>query len=173
MKTPVKQALVKQKSPMNENYSLHLDLQQIVTSDTLPNKAAIESWIKTALLEESQNTLHGEYELTVRIVDKDEIQTLNKTYRHQDKPTNILSFPFEAPPQIQLPLLGDLVICHDVVVDEAHQQQKTIAQHWAHIVIHGVLHLKGYDHINDSDAEIMEALEIQILDKLNICNPYQ
>ncbi len=168
MKTPVKQ-----KSPMNENYSLHLDLQQIVTSDTLPNKAAIESWIKTALLEESQNTLHGEYELTVRIVDKDEIQTLNKTYRHQDKPTNVLSFPFEAPPQIQLPLLGDLVICHDVVVDEAHQQQKTIAQHWAHIVIHGVLHLKGYDHIDDSDAEIMEALEIQILDKLNICNPYQ
>ena len=157
---------------MNEKCSVHLDLQQIVTSDTIPDKTAIESWIKTALLEESQNSLHGEYELTVRIVDKDEIQTLNKTYRHQDKPTNVLSFPFEAPPQIQLPLLGDLVICHDVVVDEAHQQQKTIAQHWAHIVIHGVLHLKGYDHIDDSDADIMEALEIQILDKLDICNPY-
>ena len=157
---------------MNEKCSVHLDLQQIVTSDTIPDKTAIESWIKTALLEESQNSLHGEYELTVRIVDKDEIQTLNKTYRHQDKPTNILSFPFEAPPQIQLPLLGDLVICHEVVVDEADQQQKTIAQHWAHMVIHGVLHLKGYDHIDDSEADIMEALEIQILDKLDICNPY-
>ena len=157
---------------MNEKCSVHLDLQQIVTSDTIPDKTAIESWIKTALLEESQNSLHGEYELTVRIVDKDEIQTLNKTYRHQDKPTNVLSFPFEAPPQIQLPLLGDLVICHEVVVDEADQQQKTIAQHWAHMVIHGVLHLKGYDHIDDSEADIMEALEIQILDKLDICNPY-
>ncbi len=157
---------------MNEKCSVHLDLQQIVTSDTIPDKTAIESWIKTALLEESQNSLHGEYELTVRIVDKDEIQTLNKTYRHQDKPTNVLSFPFEAPPQIRLPLLGDLVICHEVVVDEADQQQKTIAQHWAHMVIHGVLHLKGYDHIDDSEADIMEALEIQILDKLDICNPY-
>ncbi len=154
---------------------LILDLQQIIVSDSIPDKAALEIWIKTALIDEagySHKALDSEYELTLRIVDKDEIQQLNKTYRHKDKPTNVLSFPFEAPPEIQLALLGDIIICHDVVVEEAQQQQKTSQDHWAHMVVHGVLHLKGYDHIRDSDADIMETLEIQILNKLNIPNPY-
>ncbi len=154
---------------------LILDLQQMIVSDSTPDKAILELWLKTALIEEaaySRKLLDSEYELTIRIVDKDEIQQLNKTYRHKDKPTNVLSFPFEAPPEIQLPLLGDIIICHDVVIEEAQQQQKSSQDHWAHIVIHGVLHLKGYDHIQDSDAETMEALEIQILNKINISNPY-
>lgn len=154
---------------------LILDVQQMIISDSIPDKAALACWIKTALIEEasySHKGLDSEYELTIRIVDKNEIQLLNKTYRHKDKPTNVLSFPFEAPPEIQLALLGDVIICHDIVVAEAQQQQKTSQAHWAHMVIHGVLHLKGYDHIRDSDAEIMEALEVQILKKLNIPNPY-
>lgn len=168
---------------MNDNDSntetqtidLILDLQKIIVSDSIPDNAALESWIKTALIEEagySHKGLDSEYELTIRIVDKNEIQKLNKTYRHKDKPTNVLSFPFEAPPEIQLPLLGDIIICHDIVVAEAQQQQKTTQDHWAHMVIHAVLHLKGYDHIRDADAEIMENLEVQILNKLNIPNPY-
>jgi len=161
---------------MNEHISLYLDLQQMVVSDKIPARETIELWIKTALSEatdQRHKVLDDEYELTLRIVDKDEIQTLNKTYRHKDKPTNVLSFPFEAPAQVQLPLLGDLVICHDVVLEEAHQQQKTIAHHWAHMVIHGVLHLIGYDHMDDSEAQSMENLEIQILDKLGIADPYR
>ena len=168
---------------MNENeenaeaqsVDLILDLQQMIVSDSIPDKAILELWVKTALIEEaaySRKLLDSEYELTIRIVDKDEIQQLNKTYRHKDKPTNVLSFPFAAPPEIQLPLLGDIIICHDVVIEEAQQQQKNSQDHWAHIVIHGVLHLKGYDHIQDSDADIMETLEIQILNKINISNPY-
>ncbi len=176
---------------MNEHISLYLDLQQVVASDSIPARETMELWIKAALSEaalsgetlpeetlsgeseQSQKLLNNEYELTLRVVDKDEIQTLNKTYRHIDKPTNVLSFPFEAPAQVQLPLLGDVVICHDVVLEEAHQQQKTIAHHWAHMVIHGVLHLIGYDHMNDSEAQRMENLEIQILNKLSIADPYR
>lgn len=160
---------------MSEKLSLYLDVQQMVASDTIPQQSLLESWITSALLEEaalSQEPLNDEYELTIRIVDKSEIQALNNTYRHKNKATNVLSFPFEAPPEIQLPLLGDLVICHDVVVEEAQQQHKTIIEHWAHMVIHGLLHLKGYDHIEDSDAQIMEALEIRILEILKIADPY-
>ncbi|MDX2503830.1 MAG: rRNA maturation RNase YbeY [Gammaproteobacteria bacterium] len=167
--------------PVNEHISLYLDLQQVVASDSIPARETMELWIKAALSEvalsgeseQSQKLLNNEYELTLRIVNKNEIQTLNKTYRHKDKPTNVLSFPFEAPAQVQLPLLGDVVICHDVVLEEAHQQQKTIENHWAHMVIHGVLHLIGYDHMDDSEAQSMENLEIQILNKLNIADPYR
>lgn len=165
---------------MNGEFPLHLDLQQVVVSDTIPDRDTIKNWIKTVLFEEAVQSgkslnCDGEmlqYELTVRIVDKDEIRSLNKTYRHIDKFTNVLSFPFEMPPQIQLPLLGDVIICHDVVVEESHQQCKTIEQHWAHMVVHGVLHLMGYDHIDAAEAKLMESLEIRILDKLNISNPY-
>jgi len=160
---------------MSEELSLYLDVQQMVESDTIPQQSMLESWITSTLLEEaamSQEPLNNEYELTIRIVDKSEIQALNNTYRHKNIATNVLSFPFEAPPEIQMPLLGDLVICHDVVVGEAQQQHKTITDHWAHMVIHGLLHLKGYDHIEDSDAQVMEALEIRILETLNIADPY-
>lgn len=161
---------------MNDTFTLYLDLQNMIESDNVPEQATIEHWIKKTLSAEAEFTksaLNDEYELTVRIVDKDEIKNLNNTYRHKDKSTNVLSFPFDSPPEVELPLLGDLIICHDVVLEEAEEQQKAIFEHWAHMIVHGVLHLKGYDHIEDSEAQIMEALEIQILKQLNIANPYQ
>lgn len=185
---------------MNSDFELYLDLQNTLTSksasdsflgsdsfsgsDSIPDNEKIESWVRQALITEVQQKKHNhqavnsEYELTIRIVDKDEMQSLNKTYRHKDKVTNVLSFPYEdfpfdAPAEVQLPLLGDLVICHDIVVEEAHQQNKTVEAHWAHMVVHGVLHLKGYDHIDDDEAQQMEALEIEILKKLTISDPYQ
>ncbi len=157
---------------------LFLDVQKVIDSDTIPANNLIEHWVKTTLqLENPDLNPDTEFELTIRIVDKDEIQVLNKTYRHKDKPTNVLSFPYEGfefdvPEEIQLPLLGDLIICHDIVVEEAQQQAKTIEQHWAHMVVHGVLHLKGYDHLEDSEAEQMEALEVRILQYLQFSNPY-
>ena len=166
---------------MNDDFSLYLDLQQVVSSDAIPTQEKMESWIRQALLLEREAHKSGknddEYELTIRVVDQDEIQSLNLTYRHKDKATNVLSFPFEnfpvdTPETIQLPLLGDLVICHDIVVAEAKQQAKTIEAHWAHMVVHGVLHLKGYDHIDDTEAQIMESLEIKILHHFNFSNPY-
>ena len=108
----------------------------------------------------------------MRIVDEAESQQLNFDYREKDKPTNVLSFPFQCPPGIELPLLGDLVICAQVVAREAAEQQKTVTAHWAHMVVHGCLHLLGFDHINDEDAAEMEAEEIQILQELGFANPY-
>src|SRR5690606_20131870 len=95
-----------------------------------------------------------EAELTIRIVDEEESRILNRDYRGKDKPTNVLSFPFEAPPGLDAwPLLGDLVICAPVVAREAVEQGKPLMAHWAHMVVHGVLHLLGYDHEEDEDAE--------------------
>ena len=157
---------------MSDDFKLYLDLQKVVTSDTIPTQKKLESWIRKALLAIEKE--HDEdRELTIRVVGIDEIQSLNRTYRHQNKATNVLSFPFESPAEISLPLLGDLVICHDIVIEEAKQQGKTIEAHWAHMVVHGVLHLKGFDHIDDVEAEVMELLEIKILDGFNIANPYQ
>lgn len=180
---------------MKDDFTLYLDLQNMVSSDSIPSQERIELWLQKALIiEKMQNeeTEHepsysseNECELTIRIVDKDEIQSLNRTYRHQDKPTNVLSFPYEAfsfenlegvempSEMIQTSLLGDLIICHDIVVEEATLQNKSIEAHWAHMVVHGVLHLKGYDHIDDAEAEIMESLEVKILNQLSFSDPYQ
>ena len=113
-----------------------------------------------------------EYELTIRVVDEEESQSLNSQYRGKDNPTNVLSFPFEAPAEIELDLLGDLVICAPVVGKEATEQSKEEIAHWAHMVIHGTLHLQGYDHIEDEEAEAMEALEVKILSALGFPDPY-
>ncbi|MCK5667090.1 MAG: rRNA maturation RNase YbeY [Thiotrichaceae bacterium] len=151
----------------------------MIESATIPDNELLVKWIKTGLIEEARqhNTiLSAEQEVTLRIVDKEEIRSLNKTYRHHDKTTNVLSFPFEIPAQLpaDMPfaLLGDIVVCHAIVVEQALQQHKELMAHWAHMVIHGVLHLKGYDHIQDSEADIMETLEIQILEQLGFSNPY-
>jgi probable rRNA maturation factor len=115
----------------------------------------------------------GQGELTLRFVDSEESQSLNNAYRGKDKPTNVLSFPSELPDFIESPLLGDLVICHDVVSQEALEQNKAINAHYQHLIIHGVLHLLGFDHIKEADADVMEAHEITLLDKLGIDDPYQ
>ena len=114
----------------------------------------------------------GESELLIRMVDKNEIQNLNKTYRHQDKPTNVLSFPSDLPIEIDEEILGDVVICLEVVKQEAQDQQKIFLDHLTHMAIHGTLHLLGYDHIEDDQAKTMESLEMEILDRLQIKNPY-
>ncbi len=114
----------------------------------------------------------GDSELLIRFVDPAEIQQLNKIYRHQDKTTNVLSFPSDLPIEIDEEILGDVVICNEIVAKEAKMQQKTFNNHLIHMAIHGTLHLLGFDHIEGPEAEKMEALEVEILEKFNINNPY-
>ncbi|MCK9619005.1 MAG: rRNA maturation RNase YbeY [Methylobacter sp.] len=127
----------------------------------------MQLWVDTTLADYDQDT-----EIVVRIVDEQESAELNEQYRHKSGATNILSFPVDLPEGIELDLLGDLVICAPVVEKEALEQGKTLTHHWAHIIVHGVLHLLGYDHIEDDEAELMENKEIAILNKLLIDNPY-
>ena len=127
----------------------------------------IERWVRCAVGERRQDV-----ELSIRITDPEEISELNQTYRNKTGATNVLSFPAELPKELQLPLLGDLVICAPVVEDEARQQGKALQAHWAHMVIHGTLHLLGYDHVEDAEAQMMEKLEIDILASLQFPNPY-
>ncbi|MEH0876657.1 rRNA maturation RNase YbeY [Pectobacterium cacticida] len=145
-----------------------LDLQ-IASEHTqgLPDEKDFQRWLE-GVLPQFQETA----EVTIRIVDEAESRHLNNTYRNKDKPTNVLSFPFEAPPEVELPLLGDLVICRQVVEREASEQEKTVEEHWAHMVVHGSLHLLGYDHIEDSEAEEMEALETEIMQSMGYADPY-
>ncbi|MED5467427.1 MAG: rRNA maturation RNase YbeY, partial [Pseudomonadota bacterium] len=131
------------------------------------SEALFEAWAEAAWQDENPT------EVTIRIVDNDESRELNNQYRDKDKPTNVLSFPFEAPAGITVPLAGDLVICAPVVEQEAREQSKDAVAHWAHMVVHGMLHLQGYDHIEDNEAEVMEALEIRLLAQLGFANPYE
>ena len=152
--------------------NLLLDVQlaeSIEHLDTLPTEEQLTLWASTAL---KGRTEFEEPELTIRLTDEEESQALNSEYRGKDKPTNVLSFPFEMPPGIPLELLGDLVICVGVVEQEAKEQEKTTEAHWAHMVIHGCLHLLGYDHIKDDEAEEMEALERDLLASLGYPDPY-
>lgn len=147
---------------------LELDLQ-IATEETanLPSEADFRLWVEKALPDVDE-----EFEVTIRIVDEEESHALNHEYRGKDKPTNVLSFPFEAPPGLELPLLGDLVICAQIVSQEAEEQNKELLHHWAHMTIHGILHLRGYDHINDEEADEMESIETELLASLSISDPY-
>jgi probable rRNA maturation factor len=156
-----------------------LDLQLVSTCTDVPSQVDIQLWLDTML---SYQQL-AEKEITVRIVDDAEIQQLNQQYRGKDNTTNVLSFPFEMP-ELVLPdgahidesmsnFLGDIVICAQVVKLESEQQNKLLGHHWAHMLIHGTLHLLGYDHIEDQEAEEMEGIEIAILQKLAIDDPYQ
>lgn len=147
--------------------SIILDLQVATEATNIPTEAELQRYLEAAV-----TPFQTEAEVTIRLVDEAESQQLNFDYRHKDKPTNVLSFPFQAPPGIELPLLGDLVICVQVVAQEALEQNKTLEAHWAHMVVHGCLHLLGFDHINDTDAEEMEAEEVQILQELGFADPY-
>ena len=148
----------------------NVDIQTVSISENLPSEQQIQLWVDTALAEVNRET-----EIVVRIVDEPESAELNLTYRHKQGATNILSFPVEIPEGIDLEfdLLGDLVICAPVLEQEALQQGKILEHHWAHIIIHGVLHLLGYDHIDNEQAEEMENKEITLLHTLHIDNPYQ
>lgn len=149
--------------------SAQLDLQIASDAQDLPPEHLIQAWLDVVLNEVKLE----QGEITVRLVDEVESRELNHQYRGKDYATNVLSFPFEAPPGMELDLLGDLVICAGVVSREAAEQHKPLLHHWAHMCIHGALHLLGYDHIEDIDAEEMESLEIRILAKLSIDDPYQ
>ncbi|PNL90470.1 rRNA maturation RNase YbeY [Aggregatibacter aphrophilus] len=145
-----------------------IDLQIACEQETgLPTAQQIEQWATAAVQPQSD-----EVEMTVRIVDEAESHALNLNYRGKDRPTNVLSFPFECPDEVELPLLGDLVICRQVVESEAQEQDKPLMAHWAHMVVHGSLHLLGYDHIEDDEAEEMESLETQIMIGLGFVDPY-
>lgn len=133
-----------------------------------PSLTDFDLWVETVI--EHRGDF---FQVSIEIVDITSSQDLNKTYRKKDKPTNVLSFPLELPEYVKEDLIGDLAICAEIVEQEAAQYQKSSKDHWAHLTIHGTLHLLGYDHINDEDAKIMEALEIELLKKLNIANPYQ
>ncbi len=148
--------------------SVILDLQIACENNAgLPTEADFQRWLEAVLPQ-----FQPESEITIRLVDEAESRELNHTYRGKDKPTNVLSFPFEAPPGIELLLLGDLIICRQVVEREADEQQKAPDAHWAHMVIHGSLHLLGYDHIEDDEAEEMEGLETEIMLALGYPDPY-
>ncbi|WP_166422853.1 rRNA maturation RNase YbeY [Paraglaciecola sp. 20A4] len=146
-----------------------LDLQIASTAPDLPLAVDVQSWLEAVFVH--QNI--PENEVTVRIVDVPESQALNLAYRGKDKPTNVLSFPFEAPAGISMNLLGDLIVCSSVVAQEANDQNKALHHHWAHMIVHGTLHLLGFDHIKDDEAQQMEELEVAILKQFSIDDPYQ
>ena len=147
---------------------IELDLQLASEAPDLPCEADFRRWCELALRQRTADS-----ELTIRLVDEPEARELNHTWRHKDYATNVLSFPADIPEGLlDIPLLGDLVICAPVVAREASEQDKLLSAHWAHLVIHGCLHLLGYDHIEDAEAQEMETLERELLAKLGHPDPY-
>ncbi|MEH6388199.1 rRNA maturation RNase YbeY [Pseudomonas profundi] len=146
--------------------AIEVDIQRATEASGQPDDESLRRWAGLALRGKPG------HELTIRLVDADESRELNHEYRGKDYATNVLSFPSDLPPELNIPLLGDLVICVPVVLQEAAEQGKTAEAHWAHMVIHGCLHLLGYDHIEDTEAEEMETLERQLLGELGISDPY-
>ena len=154
--------------------TVSLELQQAAADENLPDQRQIADWIE-ATLAAAGGGEGRDFEVTVRIVEEAESRELNRRYRGKNEPTNVLSFPFEAPqgmPDDDVTLLGDLVICAPIVRCEARDQGKTAFEHWAHMVVHGTLHLLGYDHQTEEDARPMEALEVRLLDLFGIADPY-
>jgi len=148
-------------------------LNVVVIQNAINDVSINEQKLKDTLQQIITDLGKGESELLIRIVDEAEIQGLNKAYRDKDQATNVLSFPSDLPVEIDESILGDIVICTSVVASEAIAQNKTFDNHLTHMAIHGTLHLFGFDHIKESDANEMEALEIKILEKIKIANPYE
>lgn len=146
-----------------------IDIEKNSQNQHIPAARELERWISAAL----NNQQLKEAEVSLYIVDEAESQTLNNQYRGKDHPTNVLSFPADIPEEVGVPLLGDLVICAPVVEREAQEQGKTLAAHWAHMLVHGSLHLLGFDHIENNEADEMEALETEIITGLGYPAPYQ
>jgi probable rRNA maturation factor len=146
--------------------TIDVDVQNATAYEPLPENEQLVLWVTFALRGKS------DVELTLRLVDRDESRALNLRYRGQDKPTNVLSFPAGLPSGLDLPLLGDIVICAPLVGEEAEKQHKLLQSHWAHLVIHGVLHLLGHDHKDEKEAVEMEAIEVDLLASLGFSDPY-
>lgn len=148
--------------------TLDLEIQNLTQLEEIPSESTLAQWSKAAIRQEREHA-----ELVIRLVDEAEIQDLNREYRGKDKPTNVLSFPSILPTVVESNLLGDIIICAPVVLREAQEQGKSVDAHWAHMVVHGVLHLLGYDHREDSDGDSMERLEKEIMAGLGFLNPYE
>lgn len=146
--------------------TIDIDVQYAVSKENCPSSAQIKKWAEAALEKQSNA------KIAIRIVEDAEMIALNHRYRNKNKTTNILSFPCQLPVNIRGNQLGDLVICKSVIENEALEQQKSITAHWAHIIVHGILHLLGYDHENEEDAFKMESLEVAILEDLGFADPY-
>lgn len=148
--------------------NLQVDIQ-CESVEAVPDEGDIRHWITAAL----DGRRSDDTEISMRLVDTEEMSGLNHTWRGKSGPTNVLSFPSDLPPELALPLLGDIVICAPVVYTEAREQGKPADAHWAHMTVHGTLHLLGYDHIEEDEAQVMETLESEILATLNYPCPYQ
>lgn len=148
----------------------HIHIQYAAEQSAAPDESLIRHWAEQALAGNVEET-----EVTIRIVEVDEMTALNEKYRNKTGPTNVLSFPADIPPSLEheFSILGDIVICADVVNKEAVAQHKKAESHWAHMVVHGIYHLLGYDHEKDDEAEVMESLEIRTLQKMGFENPYE
>ncbi len=147
--------------------TIDIVVQNACSFSEVPCDQKFEQWATVALQE------RGEAELLIRLVEKNESRQLNARYRNRDKPTNVLSFPADLPQEIDLPLLGDVVICAPLVAQEAEQQNKSPESHWAHLTIHGTLHLLGYDHQTEEEAAEMESLETSLLQSIGFPDPYK
>ena len=151
---------------------VEFEVQRVSTSASIPDNKQFELWADTALAGKGEDFSFG-----IRIVDEEEAQRFNREYRQKDYATNVLSFPSDLPEELPEELrkaqLGDLLICAPLVTREAVEQQRSEADHWAHLLVHGVLHLLGYDHEQADEADEMEFLETEILAKLGIDDPYK
>lgn len=149
------------------SFTIELSVSDDVNNLNLPSEKNFQHW--------AQSSYAGNDEVvaSLQIVSSDEMQDLNKDYRGKNKPTNVLSFPMEVPVEVGINILGDLALCHEVIKSEAKEQGKSAEAHWAHMVVHGMLHLQGYDHIEDDEANVMEAKEIEIMNGLGFENPYK
>jgi probable rRNA maturation factor len=149
--------------------NIDLDLQIAShTAEDIPVLNDFLQWVTLVL----KNYYKQDAELTIRIVNEIEMAHLNEDFRGKSGTTNVLTFPFEPHPNLQLPILGDIVICAPVITREAKEQDKELRSHWAHITIHGCLHLLGFDHIDEKEAEEMESIEINLMHQLGFSNPY-
>lgn len=149
--------------------TIQVHIQQASEAADIPVEADFQRWIAAAL-----EGRRDSGEISIRIIELEEMQALNFLYRQQNKATNVLSFPMGELPGIEdeIPMLGDIVLCAPVIATEASQQSKLPEAHWAHMVVHSILHLLGYDHEEDDEAQAMEALERQIMDTLDYPDPY-
>jgi len=147
--------------------SIEMSVSETIDSQVyIPDAALVQQWADKACLSKDKVVT------SVRLVSNDEMRELNNTWRGKDRPTNVLSFPMQSPDELDVKILGDLALCAGVINTEARQQHKSAQAHWAHMLVHGMLHLQGYDHIDETLADEMEALEIRILDGLGFDNPY-